>query len=445
MPQMISVTAIAEAFPEGCKTTAVVIEYDCEIDLPGNPTEWFAVSDRSLEPKIPAADRKIIRAYSNPCPSRAGAGQPGRYVILETDLSQKEAYAILPYGSDGEPDPFGPGPMCYPGPDTQKPPKGGGPSPRMDYCGPKPLRLTVSQKRPIPTAAGGAVPPSDAQCTRAVYPDAARFRLYQYKGIPYNLYIPEGYDPGERYPLVLFIPDAGSRGKDVRAPMLQGTGGAVWARPEEQAKRPCFVVCPAFGPEDVLTRDDFTCLPKLYEVKGMLDEITAAFPIDPDRVYATGQSMGCMSICELMCTHPGYFAGAILVAGQWDPARCGPAMAHQNLWILVSENDRKAHPGMDAVTAAIEENGGRVARFQWDGGADEAALNSLAAQALSEPANVRYTLFAGDSVVPPGEEANPGSNHVNTWRVAYQIPALRDWLFTVRREHTPGTMGGETR
>ena len=437
MPQLLRVTAIAEAFPEGQKTTAFVMEYDCEIDLAGYSAELFAVLDRSLEPRIPATSRKIVRAYTNSRPSRADEGKPGRYIILETDLSQKEAYAVIPYNSAGEPDPFGPGPMCYRKPDTPagkpEPQKGGGPSPQMHYCGPKPLRLMVSQKEPLPSVTGEVIPASNAPCTQAIYPDADRFQLYQYEDIPYNLYIPEDYAPNRQYPLVLFIPDAGSRGEDVRVPMMQGTGGVVWTLPEEQAKHPCFVVCPAFGPEDVLTHDDFTCLPKLYKVKGILDEITAAFSIDMDRIYATGQSMGCMSSCELMCTYPDYFAGAILVAGQWDPVRCGKAMCRQNLWILVSDHDRKAHPGMDAVTAAIEENGGTVARFRWDGSADEAALNASAAAALAENANVRYTIFDGDTVVPPDEDANPGSNHVNTWRVAYQISALRDWLLTVHR------------
>ena len=143
--------------------------------------------------------------------------------------------------------------------------------------------------------------------------------------------------------------------------------------------------------------------------------------------------MGCMSSCELMCAYPDYFAGALLVAGQWDPVRCGKAMHSQNLWILVSDHDRKAHPGMDAVTAAMEENGGKVARLLWDGSADEAVLNAAVSVALTEDANIRYTVFEGDTVVPSDEDANPGSNHVNTWRVAYQISALRDWLFTVHK------------
>lgn len=440
MPKLLRTVAIAQVFPEGQKTTAFAMEYDCEIDLTGCSVDSFSVVDYSLEPQIPASRRKIIRVYTNAQPCRAEAGRQGRYVILETDPDQKEAFSIVTYNSHGEPDPFAPGPLGYkkPGAPEGPPPGGppkkpGQPGPSMGYCGPKPLRLMVSQLKRLNTTDGRTVPISEAPCTESVCAEVDRFQLFWYDDLPYNLYIPEGYDGTKAYPLVLFIPDAGGRGADTRTPMLQGIGGTVWTSPEDQAKHPCFVVCPSFGPEDVLTHDDFTCLPKLYKVKNILDEITEAYNIDRNRIYTTGQSMGCMSSCELMNTYPGYFAGALLVAGQWDPVRCGRTMWDQNLWILVSCNDLKAHPGMDAVTAAIEENGGKVARFQWDGSADGETLNACVAEALKAEANVRYTLFEGSTVVPPGQNAGPGSNHTNTWRVAYQISALRDWLFTNRK------------
>ena len=129
------------------------------------------------------------------------------------------------------------------------------------------------------------------------------------------------------------------------------------------------------------------------------------------------------------------FIGGIALAGWQFRELVRRTMYDKDLWILVSCNDLKAHPGMDAVTAAIEENGGKVARFGWDASAGPDALNAMALEALQTDANVRYTVFDGDTVVPPGEDPNPGSNHTCTWRTAYAIPAVRDWLFTARR-HT---------
>ena len=45
-------------------------------------------------------------------------------------------------------------------------------------------------------------------------------------------------------------------------------------------------------------------------------------------------------------------------------AECCP---RNNLWILVSEGDRKAYPGMTAVTDAMEKAGATVLRSRWDG------------------------------------------------------------------------------
>jgi predicted peptidase len=440
MPNLLRTLALARVFPEGEKIVAFALEYDCELQREALSPASFAVIDRSLEPDIPAKPRTITKVYRNDEPATAEGDRPGRFVILETDPSEKEAFAITSYNAEGKPDPFGPGPASYAKPGAPKegpggPPKGpgGGPGPQMGYCGPKPTRILVRQLARLAAVNGGVVPMCEAPCTEVYCPEVEGFALRQFEDLPYNLYIPQDYDPQKRYPLVLFVPDAGGRGAHPRTPLIQGIGGVIWASEEDQAKHPCFVVCPNFGPAEVLTHDDFTCLPKLYKIKNVLDEVTAAYSIDMDRIYTTGQSMGCMTSCELMCTYPDYFAGAVLVAGQWDPVRCGKAMAHQNLWILVSWNDKKAHPGMDAICDAIVENGGTVARSILDGSADAATLSLQATAALATPANVHYTLFEGDTVVPADQHPNPGSNHTNTWRVAYQIAAVRDWLFTAHK------------
>lgn len=428
MPRLLSAIALAHVFPEGQKITRFSLEYDCELDPEGVGPAAFAVADRSLEPPVPAEQIPVVRATVRGC-----------RVTLEIDPARRAAWAIMNYTHDGRPNPYGP-PLNHPGggPRPSGPPPKGGPDPKkMGYTGPKPLRIELEQTAPLRAAGGQTILPGRVLCTELSCPETERFQQHRFGDMPYNLYIPEHYHAGLRYPLVLFVPDASARGTDPTIPLRQGIGGVVWASPEDQAKHPCFVVCPAFAPEELLTHDDFTCLPRLYQIKDLLDALADEFSIDPDRIYTTGQSMGCMTSCELMCAFPDYFAGAVLVAGQWDPVRCGKAMAGQNLWILVSENDVKAHPGMDAVTAAIEANGGVVARFCWDGGADGETLDRLARQTLEADANVRYTLFEGDSVVPPGEDANPGSNHVCTWRTAYRISAVRDWLFTAKRSAAP--------
>ena len=58
------------------------------------------------------------------------------------------------------------------------------------------------------------------------------------RSMAYNLYIPKGYTPGKHYPLIMFIADASTVGKGVKAPLMQGYGGFIWATEASQAKHP---------------------------------------------------------------------------------------------------------------------------------------------------------------------------------------------------------------
>ena len=482
MPNLLQACAINEVFPEGMKTIAYALEYDAGVSPAWLSAIRFEVIDHSYEPKIPPQKRTIRSIYISDRPAAAGQlsgaapeTEPadagicdGRYVILMTDLSETAAFAVGNYKMDGSFNPYGHPPTGFPDPNDRGPmgpgpggpgsgPAGtggpgpaGGPPPDMEYCGPKPLNVTIRQE-PVKalaagtgtascaagTCGGNAAGPQEVTCTAFTCRQLEGFQERSWKGLPYQLYVPQPYDPSVRYPLVLFIPDAGGRGENPLTPLVQGIGGVCWASPEDQAKHPCFIVCPCYGAGNILVNDDFSYSEKLYLAKEILDQVAQEFSIDTDRIYTTGQSMGCMSSCQLMIEWPGYFAGAMLVAGQWDPEKCGKAMKNQNLWILVSENDRKAHGGMDAVTGAIEANGGRVVRRVWNARDSVEELDQCAeemnAAAQAEGANVRYVMFEGDSVVPEGIHPGPGNNHTNTWRVAYQIDAVRDWLFTARR------------
>src|SRR5690606_16371711 len=96
---------------------------------------------------------------------------------------------------------------------------------------------------------------------KASQPIVDDFRQYEYKGLPYNLFIPTDYDAGKRYPLVMFIADLSVNGDDPLLPLVQGTGGVVWASPAEQAKHPCFVLVPQIPYGIHLMKDRFTVSP----------------------------------------------------------------------------------------------------------------------------------------------------------------------------------------
>lgn len=158
------------------------------------------------------------------------------------------------------------------------------------------------------------------------------------KQLKYNLFCPAGMEEGKVYPLVLFMHDAGSCSEDITAPLAQGNGATVWAEKCAQQRHECFVLAPQYP--NVTANDEFEVTWEADVTMELIHNLLQTYPVDEKRIYGTGQSMGCMMLCELLLRNPGFFAGCFLVAGQWNPAAMG-AVKNENLWILVSEMDEK--------------------------------------------------------------------------------------------------------
>jgi predicted peptidase len=230
----------------------------------------------------------------------------------------------------------------------------------------------------------------------------------------------------------MFIHDAGAVSNYTQTTLLQGLGGVVWATPSEQAKHESFVLAPQYS--KVIVNDNSQATQDLDVTVDLIKSLEGQYNIDQNRVYTTGQSMGCMSSIALLIKYPNMFAGAMLVAGQWDPTKVAP-MAKDNLWIIVSQGDVKAYPGMNAITDTLEKQGAKVSRTIWDGRANELQFTYNVIKMIEQgnnngQNNIKYTVLKKGTVVPPSQLDNPGSNHINTWRIAYTIEGVRDWLFT---------------
>lgn len=245
--------------------------------------------------------------------------------------------------------------------------------------------------------------------------------------LKYNLFIPENYDASKSYPLVLFIHDAGVVGDDPRITLIQGLGAVIWATPSEQAKHECFVLAPQYP--TVIVNDFYEARPHLDVTVDLVNAVVGQYNIDENRLYTTGQSMGCMMSIEMMIRNPDLFAAALLVAGQWDATRMS-VLAKANMWVVVSERNPRAFQGMNASMAALEAAGAQVSRATWNGRASPEEFAIEVRKMIAEGNNIKYVVFAEGTVVPEGLADDHRNNHIYTWRVAYTIEGLRDWLFT---------------
>jgi len=401
----LSVTAVAQVFPDGQKITAAIVEFDRDIDTAKLSPALFSVKDRT-----------VTKIYANTEPTRAAQGKNGKYVIIELSLDDVEAQVL--------PKP------------TPRPGGTGGHSglvPRISLRVRKPLTLSVKQLGDIAAADGTSLPASRKELVsnKVSQPIAEDFRQYEYKGIQYNLFVPKDYDGKNLYPLVMFIADASANSDDPLLPLVQGIGGVIWATPEEQSKHPCLVLAPQIPHGVPLMRDNFTVSPELGTIKELLDDVVSRYSIDKNRIYTTGQSQGCMASCELNVRYPDYFAASLLVSGQWNPETMAAKLTKKNLFIALSEGGPKEFPGMNAVVANLEAAGAKVARACLNARKSKEEINADVRKLIATGANILYTIYDAKTVLPDdAKEYSQMAHHSRGWEITYDIQTIRDWLLS---------------
>ncbi len=405
MAQVKTATAISEVFGDGVKVSTAILRY-------GSPIDGSSLSAASFR----VTGREVTAVYASQTADKGAGTASGDYVVVEL-RSETELQPVRQEETQGK----------IQGPVAGQKGMSGGPRAGMPSRDKSRIVDTVAiiQVLPIRTVEGKEIvasgSPVIAKSIRTLVADD--FRQFSFTdeptgiALPYNLFIPKDLVPGKRYPLVLFIHDASGAGKDVRNTLLQGNGATVWATPGSQAEHPCFVLAPQFA--QVTVDDDFNTTPDLDACLHLVDSLLRRYPIDADRVYTTGQSMGCMSSYVLMLRRPELFASAMLVAGQWDPAAMAP-LARKNLWLLSCKGDVKSSEGVAQAIEVWKENGAMVVEREWPLEATKETRAAEVSDMLRQGGNIHYTHFAGGS-------------HNNTWRVAYDIEGVRDWLFAQRR------------
>ena len=385
-----SVTAVTQVFGQGQILTAAVVELAAPIKAGSVTAADFAVEGRQITG---------ARVTADPAPDSPEAD--GRHVILSLD-------------------PADPGAMVF--------------GPRIDTAAQVALRLT----RPL-SAEGTTLQPGskDILSTRLRNLGVEAFQTFRFTdpetglALDYNLFIPSGYDPAQPYPLVMFLHDAGVTGSNPGRSLQQGLGAIAFASPEDQARHPSFVLAPQFPV--ALVNDAAQTSVYVEMLPRLLADLQARYALDKKRLYTTGQSGGCMTSLALGISHPDLFAGTLCIAGQWEPALTTPPKGP--FWGVVSQDDTKAFPGMGAIMDAAEAQGSKVMRADLDAKAPPADMAQAIAAIRAEAgtAQLFFTPFVAGSVLDPTAEPSPGAGHVRTWRYAYDIPALRDWLFAQSR------------
>lgn len=281
---------------------------------------------------------------------------------------------------------------------------------------------------------GGAIDKSNDTVLQTMISDVkGKFKQFEFqdpdtgKMIPYNLYIPANYDSSKSYPMVLFIADSSVVGQDTTAPLTQGYGGLIWATEEEQAKHECFVLVPEYPEVIIDDHGSYTTKDYVEMTTRLLNSVTSSYNIDKNRLYGTGQSMGCMTIMYLSAEHPDLFAAELFVSGQWDISTLGN-LAKQKYFYIAAAGDDKASAGQVDIENMLKRAGTRYSTATWDATWTSDKFSSAVKSILSEGNSINIATFEKGTVLPAGTPSGT-SEHMYSFDYAYKIDGVRDWLF----------------
>ncbi len=171
--------------------------------------------------------------------------------------------------------------------------------------------------------------------------------------ITYNIYLPEGYDESASFPMVVFIGDSSCAGSDATVSLTQGRGGLVWATEEWQSVYPTVVAVPTY-PETILDdHGSYTTTEYVELTKRYIDYMCSEYSVDTDRIYGTGQSMGCMTTLILASEYPDLYAACLFVDGQWDISTL-TGLGNQTFVYFAAEDDTNAWNGAQEVMSMFD-------------------------------------------------------------------------------------------
>jgi predicted peptidase len=178
--------------------------------------------------------------------------------------------------------------------------------------------------------------------------EAASFSLPSAKyPLPYRLYVPKGIKA--KVPLVLSLHAVDGRGSDNVSQL--GPDIELLVSPRFQKAWPAFILAPQcpegqewsnrhasppFRPYD-LSRFQESDASRL--TVALINELLARHPIDPERVYVMGFSMGGSGVWDMLMRHPGVFAAGIPITGVGDVSRAN-LLADTPIWAFHGELDR---------------------------------------------------------------------------------------------------------
>ena len=213
----------------------------------------------------------------------------------------------------------------------------------------------------------------------------------------YALLKPTGLEQGKRMPLVVALHGVGGRGKDKWVGNCFANG--VLAKAAMREKFPCFVLAPTVKKTEKWGGDP------IVDLIALIEKLSKDLPIDADRIYITGQSMGGAGTYAAIFVKPDLFAAAVPVCGRSsveDGVGFAKKIVRVPIWSFCGDRDARVRVESNReIFKALKNAGG----------------------------SPKYTEY-------------PKVGH-NAWTPTYNNEAVWTWMFEQKRIRTQKRLPGE--
>jgi iduronate 2-sulfatase len=190
--------------------------------------------------------------------------------------------------------------------------------------------------------------------------------------LPYRLFQPPSKGQ-QSLPLVLFLHGADERGTDNKKQLLHGVRDFI--TPTAQQARPCILLAPQCPEGRWWNVEHFTEL---------LRSALRSLPVDRDRVYITGLSMGGYGTWSAISQTPELFAAAIPICGGGEPDDA-KALKGMPIWAFHGDADTDVKPEESReMIAAIQKTGGKPKYTEYPGVQHDSWTRSYANTAVQQ-------------------------------------------------------------
>ncbi|MFT4849447.1 MAG: putative peptidase [Sediminicola sp.] len=204
------------------------------------------------------------------------------------------------------------------------------------------------------------------------------------------------YDTISKYPLVIFLHGSGERGDDNEAQLKWGAQN--FASNQNMKMNRAIVIapqCPKNTSWGNYSYEDMSLQPTPTKTMELLIELIQEtiqnLPVDPNRVYITGLSMGGFGTFDAISRYPDLFAAAVPICGGGDVKKA-TSIVHIPMWIFHGALDNTVAPELSQnMVKALMEAGGH-----------------------------------------PGYTQYPLAGHFS-WVAAYDDDMMMDWLFSQKK------------